>query len=174
MNHAVRLYAHIFVISVILYLVSTFSNCQCNRLCLYVFLVLQTSGYLNLLANCIDNFTHGLAVAGSFLVSKKVRCCARVLFSMLTLISEVHKVQLWGKKKPSVIGGAPLRGNSYLNQCDFIRSSSWVAQISSLKSSSSILLISDKRPFSNGFQNFCGFKTIELPSVFSRNCSELL
>ncbi|XP_051919201.1 zinc transporter ZIP13 isoform X2 [Hippocampus zosterae] len=31
-----------------------------------------TSGYLNLLANCIDNFTHGLAVAGSFLVSKKV------------------------------------------------------------------------------------------------------
>ena len=33
---------------------------------------LQTSGYLNLLANCIDNFTHGLAVAGSFLVSRKV------------------------------------------------------------------------------------------------------
>uniref|UniRef100_A0A3Q3XB15 Zinc transporter ZIP13 n=1 Tax=Mola mola TaxID=94237 RepID=A0A3Q3XB15_MOLML len=32
----------------------------------------STSGYLNLLANCIDNFTHGLAVAGSFLVSKKV------------------------------------------------------------------------------------------------------
>uniref|UniRef100_A0A3B4Z159 Zinc transporter ZIP13 n=1 Tax=Stegastes partitus TaxID=144197 RepID=A0A3B4Z159_9TELE len=32
----------------------------------------RTSGYLNLLANCIDNFTHGLAVAGSFLVSKKV------------------------------------------------------------------------------------------------------
>ncbi|KAG5264166.1 hypothetical protein AALO_G00272870 [Alosa alosa] len=31
-----------------------------------------TSGYLNLLANCIDNFTHGLAVAGSFLVSRKV------------------------------------------------------------------------------------------------------
>uniref|UniRef100_A0A3P9MAD4 Zinc transporter ZIP13 n=1 Tax=Oryzias latipes TaxID=8090 RepID=A0A3P9MAD4_ORYLA len=45
----------------------------------FVFIVLfcfmcvtQTSGYLNLLANCIDNFTHGLAVAGSFLVSKKV------------------------------------------------------------------------------------------------------
>ncbi|XP_077375217.1 zinc transporter ZIP13 [Festucalex cinctus] len=33
---------------------------------------IMTSGYLNLLANCIDNFTHGLAVAGSFLVSKKV------------------------------------------------------------------------------------------------------
>lgn len=34
--------------------------------------VSQMSGYLNLLANCIDNFTHGLAVSGSFLVSKKV------------------------------------------------------------------------------------------------------
>ncbi|XP_045888634.1 zinc transporter ZIP13 [Micropterus dolomieu] len=33
---------------------------------------IKASGYLNLLANCIDNFTHGLAVAGSFLVSKKV------------------------------------------------------------------------------------------------------
>lgn len=27
------------------------------------------TGYLNLMANCIDNFTHGLAVGGSFLVS---------------------------------------------------------------------------------------------------------
>lgn len=27
------------------------------------------SGYLNLVANCVDNFTHGLAVGGSFLVS---------------------------------------------------------------------------------------------------------
>lgn len=33
---------------------------------------IKMSGYLNLLANCIDNFTHGLAVSGSFLVSKKV------------------------------------------------------------------------------------------------------
>lgn len=33
---------------------------------------IKTSGYLNLLANCIDNFTHGLAVAGSFVISKKV------------------------------------------------------------------------------------------------------
>ena len=40
-----------------------------------MFGVSQISGYLNLLANCIDNFTHGLAVAGSFLVSKKVRGC---------------------------------------------------------------------------------------------------
>uniref|UniRef100_A0A8C2WVT8 Zinc transporter ZIP13 n=1 Tax=Cyclopterus lumpus TaxID=8103 RepID=A0A8C2WVT8_CYCLU len=38
----------------------------------FIFLFSYTCGYLNLLANCIDNFTHGLAVAGSFLVSKKV------------------------------------------------------------------------------------------------------
>lgn len=30
---------------------------------------IKIAGYLNLLANSIDNFTHGLAVAGSFLVS---------------------------------------------------------------------------------------------------------
>ncbi|XP_050397992.1 zinc transporter ZIP13 [Patella vulgata] len=33
---------------------------------------IAVSGYLNLLANVIDNFTHGLAVGGSYLVSKKV------------------------------------------------------------------------------------------------------
>ncbi|KAJ8317357.1 hypothetical protein KUTeg_005261 [Tegillarca granosa] len=33
---------------------------------------IRISGYLNLMANVIDNFTHGLAVAGSFLVSNKV------------------------------------------------------------------------------------------------------
>ncbi|XP_057307342.1 zinc transporter ZIP13-like [Hydractinia symbiolongicarpus] len=32
-------------------------------------------GYLNLFANCIDNFTHGLAVAGSFMVSIPVGLC---------------------------------------------------------------------------------------------------
>lgn len=32
-------------------------------------------GYLNLLANCIDNFTHGLAVSGSFVVSLPVGVC---------------------------------------------------------------------------------------------------
>ncbi|XP_071089260.1 zinc transporter ZIP13-like [Haliotis cracherodii] len=33
---------------------------------------IKVSGYLNLMANCIDNFTHGLAVSGSFIVSTKV------------------------------------------------------------------------------------------------------
>ncbi|XP_021375578.1 zinc transporter ZIP13-like isoform X2 [Mizuhopecten yessoensis] len=33
---------------------------------------IKVSGYLNLLANVIDNFTHGLAIGGSFVVSNKV------------------------------------------------------------------------------------------------------
>ncbi|CAD5111043.1 DgyrCDS395 [Dimorphilus gyrociliatus] len=33
---------------------------------------IKTTGWLNLIANVIDNFTHGLAVAGSFCVSNKV------------------------------------------------------------------------------------------------------
>ena len=33
---------------------------------------INVSGYLNLLANCVDNFSHGLAVGGGFLISTKV------------------------------------------------------------------------------------------------------
>ena len=33
---------------------------------------ISVSGYLNLVANCIDNFSHGLAVGGAFLISPKV------------------------------------------------------------------------------------------------------
>lgn len=36
--------------------------------------MVQISGYLNLFANCIDNFTHGLALGGSFLISPRVGC----------------------------------------------------------------------------------------------------
>ena len=32
----------------------------------------QASGYLNLVANCVDNFNHGLAVGGAFIISNKV------------------------------------------------------------------------------------------------------
>ncbi|NXL05941.1 S39AD protein, partial [Mesembrinibis cayennensis] len=50
---------------------------------------LQISGYLNLLANTIDNFTHGLAVAASFLVSRKVG----FLTTMAILLHEIpHEV----------------------------------------------------------------------------------
>ncbi|XP_066592697.1 zinc transporter ZIP13 homolog isoform X2 [Prorops nasuta] len=43
------------------------------------------TGYLNLMANCIDNFTHGLAVGGSFLVS--FRLGALTTFAIL-----VHEI----------------------------------------------------------------------------------
>ncbi|XP_060118649.1 zinc transporter ZIP13 isoform X2 [Heteronotia binoei] len=47
------------------------------------------SGYLNLLANTIDNFTHGLAVAAGFLVSRKVG----LLTTMAILLHEIpHEV----------------------------------------------------------------------------------
>ncbi|XP_078668398.1 zinc transporter ZIP13-like [Branchiostoma floridae x Branchiostoma belcheri] len=50
---------------------------------------IQISGYLNLLANCIDNFTHGLAVGGSFLVSTKVG----VLTTLAILLHEIpHEI----------------------------------------------------------------------------------
>lgn len=49
----------------------------------------QMSGYLNLMANCIDNFTHGLAVGGSFLLSARVG----VLSTFAILVHEVpHEV----------------------------------------------------------------------------------
>nr|KAG5690045.1 hypothetical protein BaRGS_009852 [Batillaria attramentaria] len=47
------------------------------------------SGYLNLFANVVDNFTHGLAVAGSFLVSARVG----TLTTLAILLHEVpHEV----------------------------------------------------------------------------------
>ncbi|XP_057604796.1 LOW QUALITY PROTEIN: zinc transporter ZIP13 [Hippopotamus amphibius kiboko] len=50
---------------------------------------IQVSGYLNLLANTIDNFTHGLAVAASFLVSRKIG----LLTTMAILLHEIpHEV----------------------------------------------------------------------------------
>ncbi|KAL4671918.1 hypothetical protein H8957_010137 [Semnopithecus entellus] len=50
---------------------------------------IKVSGYLNLLANTIDNFTHGLAVAASFLVSKKIG----LLTTIAILLHEIpHEV----------------------------------------------------------------------------------
>jgi len=47
------------------------------------------SGYLNLMANVIDNFTHGLAVGGSFLLSLRVG----ILSTLAILIHEIpHEV----------------------------------------------------------------------------------
>lgn len=47
------------------------------------------TGYLNLMANCIDNFTHGLAVGGSFLISFRLGA----LTTFAILIHEIpHEV----------------------------------------------------------------------------------
>lgn len=55
---------------------------------------LQVSGYLNLLANTIDNFTHGLAVAASFLVSRKVRFLSPAVYWNGETLSQVwHNMQ---------------------------------------------------------------------------------
>nr|XP_038960439.1 zinc transporter ZIP13 isoform X1 [Rattus norvegicus] len=73
-------------------------SCSCRaewltQLCLpgsaWLSPLIQVSGYLNLLANTIDNFTHGLAVAASFLVSKKIG----LLTTMAILLHEIpHEV----------------------------------------------------------------------------------
>lgn len=52
----------------------------------------KIAGYLNLLANSIDNFTHGLAVAGSFLVSFRhgilgTFAILRKIFDLFCLVS---------------------------------------------------------------------------------------
>ncbi|TFK14979.1 mitotic checkpoint serine/threonine-protein kinase BUB1 beta [Platysternon megacephalum] len=57
---------------------SSLSSCPPDRR-------IKISGYLNLLANTIDNFTHGLAVAASFLVSRKVG----LLTTMAILLHEI-------------------------------------------------------------------------------------
>lgn len=46
-------------------------------------------GYLNLLANCIDNFTHGLAVAGSFVVSNQVGMCTTLAILLHEIPHEI-------------------------------------------------------------------------------------
>ncbi|XP_049980235.1 zinc transporter ZIP13 isoform X3 [Alexandromys fortis] len=66
---------------------------------------LKVSGYLNLLANTIDNFTHGLAVAASFLVSKK---CVSVLVPHVCVLLEAKRSPSWtwilGARVIAVIG----------------------------------------------------------------------
>lgn len=49
----------------------------------------KVAGYLNLLANSIDNFTHGLAVAGSFLVSFRHGALATFAILCKTTLIEI-------------------------------------------------------------------------------------
>jgi zinc transporter 13 len=85
------------------------------------------TGYLNLLANGIDNFTHGLAVAGSFLVSTRVGLLTTAaillheiphevadfaillragihIFSVVVVISSVFIAVRLIKQRPSFVG----------------------------------------------------------------------
>ncbi|XP_067931261.1 zinc transporter ZIP13-like [Watersipora subatra] len=50
---------------------------------------IHITGYLNLLANCIDNFTHGLAIAGSYLISPKVGLCTTIAILLHEVPHEV-------------------------------------------------------------------------------------
>ncbi|KAL3863120.1 hypothetical protein ACJMK2_004893 [Sinanodonta woodiana] len=50
---------------------------------------IKVSGYLNLAANVIDNFTHGLAVAGGFLVNTKVGLITTVAILLHEIPHEV-------------------------------------------------------------------------------------
>ncbi|XP_064144207.1 zinc transporter ZIP13 isoform X3 [Loxodonta africana] len=64
---------------------------------------IKVSGYLNLLANTIDNFTHGLAVAASFLVSKKIG----LLTTMAILLHEIpHERRPWPGSCLSPLGAS--------------------------------------------------------------------
>ena len=46
-----------------------------------IFQNVKNVGILNLIANIIDNFTHGIAVAGSFQASFKVKIAFLFLFN---------------------------------------------------------------------------------------------
>lgn len=49
----------------------------------------QITGYLNLAANCIDNFTHGLSLGGAFLVSFRSGCFTTFAILMHEIPHEV-------------------------------------------------------------------------------------
>lgn len=60
-----------------------------SNICMYKIWHSQVAGYLNLVANAFDNFTHGLAVAGSFIISPKIG----VLTTTAILLHEIpHEI----------------------------------------------------------------------------------
>ena len=67
----------------------------------YSWFSVQVIGYLNLLANCVDNFTHGLAVAGSFSVSRKVSwlnvkdVLSEIFYSWISCTTRTLRTRLW-------------------------------------------------------------------------------
>uniref|UniRef100_A0A5K4EUQ4 Putative solute carrier family 39 (zinc transporter) n=1 Tax=Schistosoma mansoni TaxID=6183 RepID=A0A5K4EUQ4_SCHMA len=56
-----------------------------EKLCIHDSAEKEVEGYLNLAANVIDNFTHGVAIAGSYLVSLRLG----ILTTTCILVHEV-------------------------------------------------------------------------------------
>lgn len=119
-------------------------------------------GYLNLLANCIDNFIHGLAVASSFLASLKMG----VITTFAILIHEI----------PHEIGDFAILLKSGFSRWEAGKAQMWTASVGMLGAIAALSLDSvhslEARtawilPFSAG-----GFLNIALVSVLPELMSE--
>ncbi|CAG0891351.1 unnamed protein product [Darwinula stevensoni] len=114
----------------------------------------HVTGYLNLLANSIDNFAHGLAVAGSFLVSTKVGLATT--FAIL-----VHEV-------PHEVGDFAILMRAGFTRWDAARAQLLTACIGIMGALAALSIGSDKAergawwilPFTSG-----GFLTVALVNV---------
>jgi len=119
-------------------------------------------GYLNLLANCIDNFMHGLAVASSFLTSTK-------LGFVTTFAILIHEI-------PHEIGDFAILLKSGFSRWEAGKAQVWTAGMGMLGAILSISLDSEScleartawiLPFSAG-----GFLNIALVSILPELLSE--
>merc|ERR1712080_485747 len=112
-------------------------------------------GYLNLLANCIDNFVHGLAVASSFLTSTK-------LGFITTFAILIHEI-------PHEIGDFAILLKSGFSRWDAGKAQLWTAGMGMIGAISAVSMESESSieaktawilPFSAG-----GFLNIALVSI---------
>jgi len=119
-------------------------------------------GYLNLLANCIDNFMHGLAVASSFLTSTK-------LGFVTTFAILIHEI-------PHEIGDFAILLKSGFSRWDAGKAQFWTAGMGMMGAILSISLDSEScleartawiLPFSAG-----GFLNIALVSILPELLNE--
>jgi len=119
-------------------------------------------GYLNLLANCIDNFIHGLAVASSFLTSFKMG----LITTFAILIHEI----------PHEIGDFAILLKSGFSRWEAGKAQMWTASVGMLGAIAALSLDSVQSleartswilPFSAG-----GFLNIALVSVLPELMSE--
>jgi len=119
-------------------------------------------GYLNLLANCIDNFIHGLAVASSFLASLKMG----IITTFAILIHEI----------PHEVGDFAILLKSGFSRWEAGKAQIWTASVGMLGAIAALSLDSVKSleartswilPFSAG-----GFLNIALVSVLPELINE--